>query len=131
MTRAEAAQTNDLDSNRIRLHGPEDFDGMRKAGRLAIARQTSLEERVEPVDADLTPMTRLSLEELTRCRYRVLRQFAWTDRLIYRLRVRGVSSSAIADRLGLTDRAVRMRFAKTDARIRLRMRQIVGVSFGG
>ena len=37
MTRAEAAQTDDLDSNRIRLHGPEDFDGMRKAGRLAAA----------------------------------------------------------------------------------------------
>lgn len=26
---------NDLDSHRIRLHGPEDFEGMRKAGRLA------------------------------------------------------------------------------------------------
>src|SRR3954466_415261 len=48
MTRAEASQTDDLDSNRIRLHGPEDFDGMRKAGRLAAATLDFITPYVQP-----------------------------------------------------------------------------------
>ena len=53
------------------------------------------------------------------------------DRIIYRLRVRGCSSSGIADRLGITDRAVRMHFAKTDARIRMRMQKLAGMQGRG
>lgn len=48
MTRAEAAQTDDLDSNRIRLHGPEDFAGMRKAGQLAAATLDFITPHVVP-----------------------------------------------------------------------------------
>ncbi|WP_158045440.1 type I methionyl aminopeptidase [Skermanella pratensis] len=48
MTRAEAAQTDDLDSNRIRLHGPEDFAGMRKAGHLAAATLDFITPHVVP-----------------------------------------------------------------------------------
>ncbi|QQP91872.1 type I methionyl aminopeptidase [Skermanella sp. TT6] len=48
MTRAEAAQTDDLDSNRIRLHGPEDFAGMRKAGQLAAATLDFITPHVAP-----------------------------------------------------------------------------------
>jgi RNA polymerase sigma factor (sigma-70 family) len=99
---------------------------LRKASSPHIARRTAVAEDYDAPDLDLTPMTRLSLDELKRCRYRILREFPRQDRLIYRLRVRGCTSSDIALRLGVTDRAVRMRFAKTDARLRLRMRQIVG-----
>lgn len=99
---------------------------LRKAGNPYVARRSAMAEDYQPPDLDLTPMTRLSIEELKRHRYRILREFPRQDRLIYRLRVRGCSSLEIANRLGVTDRAVRMRFAKTDARIRLRMRQLVG-----
>ena len=98
---------------------------LRKAGSPWIRRRTPMSEEYEPPDLDLTPMTRLTLEELRNHRYRILREMDRMDRLIYRLRARGCSSSAIADRIGMTDRAVRMRFAKTDARIRLRMLQLV------
>jgi RNA polymerase sigma factor (sigma-70 family) len=99
---------------------------LRKAGSPHVLRRAPMSEEYQPPDLDLTPMTRLSLEELKHCRYRILREMPRQDRLIYRLRVRGCSSSEIALRIGLSDRAVRMRFAKTDARIRLRMRQFVG-----
>ena len=39
---------NDLDSHRIRLHGPEDFEGMRKAGRLAAAALDFITPYVQP-----------------------------------------------------------------------------------
>ncbi len=99
---------------------------LRKAGSPWLLRRTEMAEDYQPPDLDLTPLTRLSLEELKRMRYRYLRECERQDRLIYRLRVRGCSSQEIAERIGLTDRAVRMRFAKTDARLRLRMRQLVG-----
>jgi len=101
---------------------------LRKAGSQYVTRRVPMMESYEPPDLELTPMTRLSLEDLRNHRYRILKESDWTDRLIYRLRVRGCSSSDIGARLGLTDRAVRMRFAKTDARLRLRMRQIIEAS---
>ncbi len=39
---------NDLDSHRIRLHGPEDFEGMRKAGRLAALALDFITPYVQP-----------------------------------------------------------------------------------
>jgi methionine aminopeptidase, type I len=39
---------NDLDSHRIRIHGPEDFEGMRKAGRLAAATLDFITPYVQP-----------------------------------------------------------------------------------
>ena len=38
----------DLDSHRIRIHGPEDFEGMRKAGRLAAATLDFITPYVQP-----------------------------------------------------------------------------------
>lgn len=101
---------------------------LRKAGSPYVARRTPLSESHDPQDLDLTPMTRLTLDELRGHRYRILKEMDRTDRIIYRLKARGWSSSEIADRIGMTDRAVRMRFAKTDARIRLKMRQLVGTT---
>ena len=76
---------------------------------------------------ELTPMTRVSIDELTRWRYRILKEFERMDRRIYRLRVRGKSATEIADLVGLSDRAVRMRFAKTEARLRTRMLRLIEV----
>jgi RNA polymerase sigma factor (sigma-70 family) len=98
---------------------------LRKAGAPYVVRRAALQDDFQKADLDLTPMTRLSLDELRLHRYRCLRECDRKDRLIYRLRVRGCPSSEIAARIGLTDRAVRMRFAKTDARIRLRMKAFV------
>jgi len=39
---------NDLDSHRIRLHGPEEFEGMRKAGRLAALALDFITPYVQP-----------------------------------------------------------------------------------
>ena len=39
---------NDLDSHRIRIHGPEDFEGMRRAGRLAAATLDFITPYVQP-----------------------------------------------------------------------------------
>ncbi|MAG58224.1 MAG: hypothetical protein CMJ83_18210 [Planctomycetes bacterium] len=101
---------------------------LRKAGSPWLARRTPLSDDFHPPDLELTPMTRMTLEDLKNHRYRILREMERKDRLIYRLRARGCSSSDIAVRIGMTDRAVRMRFARTDARIRLRMRQLVETS---
>ncbi len=98
---------------------------LRKAGAPYVIRRAALPENREPQDLELTPMTRLSLEELRRWRYRFLRECERMDRLIYRLRMRGCGAAEIAARLGVTDRAVRMRFAKTDARLRLKMKNLV------
>ncbi len=104
---------------------------LRKAGNPWIVRRTAVDdEQYQPPDLDLTPLTRLSIDELKHHRYRILRELPRQDRLIYRLRVRGCSSLGIADRIGLTDRAVRQRFARTDARIRLRMRLLLGGARG-
>ncbi|HYD29804.1 MAG TPA: type I methionyl aminopeptidase, partial [Azospirillaceae bacterium] len=35
MTRSKTAAHDDPEAGRIRIHGPEDFEGMRRAGRLA------------------------------------------------------------------------------------------------
>lgn len=97
---------------------------LQKAQNPYLKRRQALTEEFQPPDLELTPMTRLSLDELVHLRYRLLRNFDRMDRVIYRLRARGVSSAAIADRVGMSDRAVRMRFARTDARLRLRMKQL-------
>ncbi len=94
---------------------------LQKAGGQHIKRRTALEDDMAVLSPDLTPMTRISIEELVQVRYRILREFDRMDRRIYRLRARGFSSLAIADMVGLTDRAVRLRFARTDARLRIRM----------
>jgi RNA polymerase sigma factor (sigma-70 family) len=104
---------------------------LKKAAHPYLVRRTAVDEDFQPPDLDLTPFTRLSLDELTTYRYRLLRMLPRLDRLIYRLRVRGWSSSDIADRVGLTDRAVRLRFAKTDARIRVRMRKLAEAPSNG
>jgi RNA polymerase sigma factor (sigma-70 family) len=94
---------------------------LQKAGSQYLRRRSALDDDLPVASPELTPMTRVSLEELTRCRYRILREFERMDRRIYRLRVRGHSSAEVADLVGLSDRAVRMRFAKTEARLRTRM----------
>lgn len=101
---------------------------LRKAGSPHIQRRIEESEAYQPPDLELTPMSRMTIEELKYRRYRLLREFPREERLIYRLRVRGCSSLEIANRLGLSDRAVRMKFAKTDARIRLKMRLLIGGS---
>ena len=98
---------------------------LRKAGSPHLARRHPLTDEERVPDPDLTPMTRLSLEELKNHRFRYLKEYDRTDRLIYRLRTRGCSSQDIALRIGMSDRAVRMRYAKTDARLRVRMMQLV------
>ncbi|HYC76458.1 MAG TPA: sigma-70 family RNA polymerase sigma factor [Planctomycetota bacterium] len=98
---------------------------LQKAGASHLRRRRELAEDASVADGTLTPFTRLSVEELLRVRYRILRTFDRVDRKIYRLRARGISTTAIAPMVGLTDRAVRMRFAKTDAQIRVRMQRYV------
>jgi RNA polymerase sigma factor (sigma-70 family) len=104
---------------------------LQKSGSQYLRRRSALPEDMPIASLELTPMTRVSLEELTRFRYRILKEFERMDRRIYRLRVRGMSSVEIADLVGLTDRSVRMRFAKTEARLRLRMLRLLEVGGGG
>lgn len=98
---------------------------LQKAGGQYLRRRSALPDDMPVVSPDLTPMTRVSIEELTCWRYRILKEFERMDRRIYRLRVRGKSSTEIADLVGLSDRAVRMRFAKTEARLRTRMLRLI------
>ncbi|MCB9834159.1 MAG: sigma-70 family RNA polymerase sigma factor [Planctomycetes bacterium] len=72
-------------------------------------------------DLEATPCTAATLDEIKRRTYQELRGFDRLDRLIYRLRRRGFSSTQIADLVGMTDRGVRMRHARVDARLRLRL----------
>lgn len=97
---------------------------LQKAGRIDLKRRAAMPEDPFVPDLATTPSTTALLQELVRFRYRVLREFDRTDRLIYRLRMRGFSSEQISAHCGMTDRAVRMRFAQTDARIRLRMKHL-------
>ncbi|HSK38472.1 MAG TPA: type I methionyl aminopeptidase [Arenibaculum sp.] len=48
MTRAEAAQDDENDAANIRIHGPEDFAGMRAAGQLAAATLDHITPHVVP-----------------------------------------------------------------------------------
>jgi len=98
---------------------------LRKAGSPHVVRRKSLLQEHQKEDPDLPPMSRLSLQELKDARYRFLRESGRTDRLIFRLRARGCSSSQIALRIGMSDRAVRMKFAKTEARLRLKLLQFI------
>jgi RNA polymerase sigma factor (sigma-70 family) len=98
---------------------------LRKSEAPYVVRRAALPADFQQPDLDLTPLTRLSLRELRLHRYRCLRDCDRMDRLIYRLRTRGCAASEIAARLGISDRAVRMRYARTDARIRLRMKALV------
>jgi RNA polymerase sigma factor (sigma-70 family) len=96
---------------------------LKKSSSQYVVRRRPMNEEYQPPDLDLTPFTRLSLDELKNLRYRILKECPREDRLIYRLRVRGMGSEQIADHLGVTDRNVRQRFARTDAKLRLRMRR--------
>lgn len=98
---------------------------LQKAGGVGIRRKLKLPDEPGVPDLSATPSTSATVREIKRERYRVLREFDRTDRLIYRLRMRGFSSTQIADYVGMTDRGVRMRFAKTDAKIRMRMMKLV------
>ncbi|MBI1206448.1 MAG: type I methionyl aminopeptidase [Azospirillum sp.] len=48
MTRGQAARYDDIDEQRIRIHGPEDFAAMRAAGHLAAATLDFITPYVEP-----------------------------------------------------------------------------------
>jgi RNA polymerase sigma factor (sigma-70 family) len=104
---------------------------LQKAGSQYLRRRSALPDDMPVASPDLTPMTRVSIEELTRWRYRILKEFERMDRRIYRLRAHGLSSTEIADLVGLSDRAVRMRFAKTEARLRMRMLRLLEVGGRG
>jgi RNA polymerase sigma factor (sigma-70 family) len=104
---------------------------LQKAGSQYLRRRSALPDDMPVASLELTPMTRVSVEELTRWRYRFLKEFDRMDRRIYRLRVGGMSSTEIADLVGLSDRAVRMRFAKTEARLRTRMLRLIEVGGHG
>jgi RNA polymerase sigma factor (sigma-70 family) len=94
---------------------------LQKAGGVDIKRRLAMPEEPNAADSASTPSTAAALSELVRYRYAVLREFDRTDRFIYRLRLRGFSSQQISELCGMTDRGVRLRFARTDARIRMRM----------
>lgn len=96
---------------------------LQRSGQSWLLRRRFLEEAQgeAPRDPDLTPASRLGLTELVEERARILRRMDRTDRLIWRLRRRGCAAVAIADRLGLSDRAVRMRHARVEARLRVRL----------
>lgn len=98
---------------------------LQKAGGVDLRRRLKLPDEPALPDLSATPSTTATFREIRQERYRVLREFDRTDRLIYRLRMRGFSSTQIADYVGMTDRGVRLRFAKTDAKIRMRMLKIV------
>jgi RNA polymerase sigma factor (sigma-70 family) len=104
---------------------------LQKAGSQYLRRRGALPDDMPVASPDLTPMTRVSLDDLTRWRYRILKEFERMDRRIYRLRVMGHSSTEVADLVGLSDRAVRMRFAKTEARLRTRMLRLIEVDGHG
>jgi RNA polymerase sigma factor (sigma-70 family) len=96
---------------------------LQKAGATHLRRRREMPEAAPFADPNLTPATRLSLKELTELRYRLLRTFDLMDRKIYRLRMRGLSTVEIGALVGLTDRMVRMRFARTDAKLRLHLQR--------
>ena len=62
---------------------------LQKAGSQYLRRRGALPDDMPVASPDLTPMTRVSLDELTRWRYRILKEFERMDRRIYRLRVHG------------------------------------------
>lgn len=95
---------------------------LQKAGGVELKRRLAMPDEPNLRDLQATPSTSVALRELLHYRYAVLREFDRTDRLIYRLRMRGFSSEQIAVICGMTDRNVRIRFARTDAKIRLRMK---------
>jgi RNA polymerase sigma factor (sigma-70 family) len=95
---------------------------LQKANGAHIRRRLLMPDDAGIRDPGETPSTVAAAREATRHRYRVLREFERLDRFIYRLRMRGFSSLQIADHVGMTDRAVRMRFARVDAKLRLKLR---------
>jgi RNA polymerase sigma factor (sigma-70 family) len=96
---------------------------LQKAGAMHLKRRKEMPDDAAVFDPNLTPATRLSTDELLRVRYRLLRSFDRLDRKIYRLRMRGHSTLAIGALVGLTDRMIRIRFARTDAKLRLHLQR--------
>ena len=99
---------------------------LQKANGIHLRRRLMMPAEPRFADPSITPSTAAAAKEITRTRYAALREFERMDRLIYRLRMRGFSSTQIADHVGMTDRGVRMRYARVDARLRLRMLQALG-----
>lgn len=98
---------------------------LQRSGSPHVRRRDPGTATLEAADLSMTPSTRLGLEELQEHRYRILRNLPRGDRLVYRLRARGWSSSEIAARLGVSDRVVRTRFARTEARLRARLQELL------
>ena len=98
---------------------------LQKANGVHLRRRLLMPDSEKVTDHDATPSTTAAIKEITRKRYAILRKFDRTDRFIYRLRMRGFSSTQISDFVGMTDRAVRMRFARVDAKIRLKMKKFL------
>ncbi|HGY91765.1 MAG TPA: sigma-70 family RNA polymerase sigma factor [Planctomycetes bacterium] len=103
---------------------------LQKAKGAHIRRRLALPNAERVPDLSATPSSAAQARELTRAKYSFLRELGRLDRLIYRMRMRGFSSVQIGDYVGLTDRAVRMRFAKAEARIRLKMQRLLQESRG-
>lgn len=99
---------------------------LRKSDAPDVKRREALPQDVTAAAADITMNTRLSLPEIEAMKERLLEGFEDVDRVIWRERQRGVPSTELADRLGMTDRNIRLRFAKTDAAIRVRLRKALG-----
>lgn len=99
-----------------------------KARDPRVKRRDPLLDEHEVKDLDMTPMSRVSFDEVLKLRYRILREFPREDRLAWRLRRRGFSNRQIAEHMGVTDRAVRQRFAKLDARLQLRLKPYLEAS---
>ncbi len=98
---------------------------LQKAKGAHIRRRLALPDAERVRDLSATPSSVAQAHELTRAKYSFLRELGRLDRLIYRMRMRGFSSVQIGDYVGLTDRAVRMRFAKAEARIRLKLQRLL------
>ncbi len=103
---------------------------LQKAKGAHIRRRLALPDAERVPDLSATPSSVAQARELTRAKYSFLRELGRLDRLIYRMRMRGFSSVQIADYVGMTDRAVRMRFAKVEARIRLKLQRLLQESRG-
>jgi DNA-directed RNA polymerase specialized sigma24 family protein len=99
---------------------------LRKSDAPDVKRREALPDDVTAAAADITMNTRLSLSEIETLRERLLEGFAEEDRVIWRERQRGLAAAEIAARLGMTDRNVRLRYAKTEAAIRVRLRRAMG-----
>ncbi len=99
---------------------------LRKCEDLSVKRREALPADVAAIDPDITVNTRMSVPEIEAMREKLLEGFSPEDRLIWRERTRGVSAAEIAEKLKMTDRNIRLRFAKVDASMRVRLQRALG-----